>query len=317
MEAKIRHRGLYNQLEVLDWKQESEGAFNVTDEVVSLLMEHQLPPKRATDQSTVPELNPSTDRNTGVRLFNLIQQFPELYETNEQISKVYDQIRSNDESLAKVYFLLAALHAGLFGWSWELNIPPPGYTATTFFTAVAGGVSVGLYTACGVYIASRVEKLRRQVEQFGDVNNRTLEIWKGAQEAYSHLKAVGSMDWRVRVDFIPSAEPLNQPTALGNCLEEVKGMVISWKEAQCVISITIPSSKFQYDHVSPIPSSSRKEKFISRRTVQYSFVTDISHMSAIKRNPISFFKEEKREKSKLDKPKGQPYLLAPKLKDNR
>ncbi|KAF3226005.1 hypothetical protein TWF192_010579 [Orbilia oligospora] len=183
-EAKIRDKELYQKLEHLDWRKQCEDTTKVADEIVRCLQQRRMgDPTNSTPSPTI-----STDYTIGSKLYTLLHLLPQLYHQNQEISHIHDQIQRNDQSLAKLYFILTAIIASVFRWSGRLNATTPHSTVTTITIIVVGSISTGLFAGSGVYVAQRAEKRRRGViEKCGDVNNRILKVWRSVQKNYSYL----------------------------------------------------------------------------------------------------------------------------------
>ncbi|KAF3196339.1 hypothetical protein TWF106_005001 [Orbilia oligospora] len=183
-EAKIRDKELYRKLENLDWRKQCEDTTKVADEIVRCLQQRRMgDPTNSTPSPTI-----STDYTIGSKLCTLLHLLPQLYHQNQEISHIHDQIQRNDQSLAKLYFILTAITASVFRWSGRLNATTPHSTATAIAIVVVGSISTGLFAGSGVYVAQRAEKRRRGViEKCGDVNNRILKVWRSVQKNYSYL----------------------------------------------------------------------------------------------------------------------------------
>ncbi|KAF3084504.1 hypothetical protein TWF706_000724 [Orbilia oligospora] len=182
-EAKIRDKELYQKLEHLDWRKQCEDTTKVANGVVCCLQQRRMgDPANPTPSTTI-----STDYTIGSKLRTLLHLLPQLYNQSQEISYIHDQIQRNDQSLAKLYFIIAAIIASVFSWSGRLNTTTPHSTTTTIVIIVAGIISTGLFAVSGGYVAWRAEKRRSMVEKCGDVNNRILEVWRSVQRNYSYL----------------------------------------------------------------------------------------------------------------------------------
>ncbi|KAF3288625.1 hypothetical protein TWF970_005687 [Orbilia oligospora] len=182
-EAKIRDKELYQKLEHLDWRKQCEDATKVADEVVCCLQQRRM----GDPTNPIPSPTISTDYTIGGKLCTLLHLLPQLYHQNQEISHIHDQIQRNDQSLAKLYFIIAAIIASVFSWFGRLNATAPHSTTATIVIIVAGIISTVLFAVPGGYIAWRAEKRRSMVEKCGDVNNQILEVWRSVQRNYSYL----------------------------------------------------------------------------------------------------------------------------------
>ncbi|RVD84646.1 uncharacterized protein DFL_006384 [Arthrobotrys flagrans] len=185
-EAKIRDEELYQELAglQLEWRKKCEDTVRVADEVVSCHQQRRLGLDPA---NPIPSPTPSIDYTIGNKLSTLLRLLSQLQNTNKEITHIHSQIQRNDQSLAELYFILAAITTGILSWSWKLNAIMPNSSITTCITVVAGIFSTVLFAVSGVYVAWRVERRRRVVEKCGDVSNQIIEVLKSAQRNHSFL----------------------------------------------------------------------------------------------------------------------------------
>ncbi|KAK6343030.1 hypothetical protein TWF718_008407 [Orbilia javanica] len=178
-EARVRDKDLYERLEMLEWRKYCEDAVRATKEVVSCLQQRQPDPTVA---------NPPIDYTLGTRLSTLLHLLSNVHHKTQEAANIHDQIQRKDQSLSKLLFVAAGISSTILTCSWKLtHILPDPHGRICLYTVVAGFISIGLFTASGVYVAVRAVVRRMKAGVYGDVDNKILDIWKVVQRNYSFL----------------------------------------------------------------------------------------------------------------------------------